>query len=47
MAMSAEQIQVKICSPSPYEWKIVEWDDKPQTNKQKYEDAIHLKLLND
>ena len=36
MAMSA---QVKICSPSPamltstYEWKILEWDEKPQTNK--------------
>ena len=20
---------------SPYEWKILEWDEKPQTNKQK------------
>ena len=19
---------------SPYEWKILEWDDQPQTNKQ-------------
>ena len=21
-------------SPSPYEWKILEWDDKPQTNNK-------------
>ena len=33
------QAQVKICSPSParsmsqYEWKILDWDEKPQTNK--------------
>ena len=33
--------EVKICSPSPamvktrYGWKILEWDDKLQTNKQK------------
>ena len=31
--------KVKMCSPStvmvtsPYEWKILEWDDKPQTKK--------------
>ena len=37
MAMSAE-LQVNICSSSPvmatspYEWEILEWDDK-QTNK--------------
>ena len=39
MAMSAEH-RAKICSPSPvmvtfpYECKILEWDDKHQTNKQ-------------
>ena len=39
MAMSAEH-RSKICSPSPemmtspYEWKILELDDKPQANKQ-------------
>ena len=38
MAMSAEH-RAKICSPSPvmvtfpYEWKMLEWDDKFQTNK--------------
>ena len=37
MARSSEH---KICSPSPemvtfpYEWKILKWDDFPQTNKQ-------------
>ena len=39
MTICAEQI-VKICSPSPvmvtspYEKKILEWDDKPQTEKK-------------
>ena len=39
MAMNAEQMW-KICSPSlvmvtsSYEWKILDWDEKPQTNKQ-------------
>ena len=39
MAMSAEH-RSKICSPSiamvlsPYEWKILEWDEKTQINKQ-------------
>ena len=23
---------------SPYVWKILEWDNKPQTNKQTYEE---------
>ena len=29
---------------SPYEWKILEWDDKSQTNKQTWSD-VHT-LLN-
>ena len=24
---------------SPYEWKILEWDDKPQSNKQTFADC--------
>ena len=34
MAMSAEHRPLAVIVTSPYEWKILEWDDKPQTNKQ-------------
>ena len=35
MAMSAEHSPSPLMVTSPYEWKILEWDDKPkQTHKQ-------------
>ena len=41
MAMSAEHRSKFSPSPvmvtSPYEWKILEWDEKPQTNKKNKE----------
>ena len=46
MAMSAEHRLIKIYSPSPvmvsspYEWNNLEWDEKPQTNKQKHESVV-------
>ena len=43
--------QVKICSPSPvmvtspYEWKILEWDDKPPNKQKKPQKFIDLNYL--
>ena len=41
MAMSAEYRSkflpvMVVMVTSPYEWKILEWDEKPQTNRKKY-----------